>query len=117
MAGEIATKRKDWDIATMHLERAVRYEDALIYQEPADWHAPVRQALGAVLLEAGRADEAEAVFWEDLKKNPESGWSLFGLKQALEAQGKTADVALVERRFEKAWKDADVTLTSARIIK
>ena len=117
VAGEIAAKRKDWDIATMHLERAVRYEDALIYQEPADWHAPVRQALGAVLLEAGRADEAEAVFWEDLKKNPESGWSLFGLKQALEAQGKTADVALVERRFEKAWKDADVTLTSARIIK
>jgi tetratricopeptide (TPR) repeat protein len=117
VAGEIAAKKKDWDTATRLLERAVRFEDALIYQEPADWHAPVRQVLGAVLLEAGRADEAEAGFWEDLKKNPESGWSLFGLKQALEAQSKTADVDLIEQRFQKAWKDADITLTSARIIK
>ena len=115
VAGEIAARKRDWDTATRHLERAVRYEDALIYTEPADWHAPVRQTLGAVLLEAGRADEAEAVFWEDLKKNPENGWSLFGLKQALDAQGKKDDAAHVEARFQKAWKDADVTLQSARV--
>ena len=115
IAGEIAAKRKDWDRAVLHLDRAVRYEDALIYQEPADWHAPVRQNLGSVLLEAGRADEAEVVFWEDLKKNPENGWSLFGLIQALKAQGKTDDAAKVEARFRKAWQDADVRLSSARI--
>lgn len=115
VAGEIAARRKDWDAATRHLERAVRYEDALVYQEPADWHAPVRQALGAVLLEAGRGDEAESVFWEDLKKNPEGGWSLFGLKQALEQQGKKDEAAMVDERFRKAWKDADVTLTPARV--
>ena len=99
----------------LHLDRAIRYEDALIYQEPADWHAPVRQNLGAVLLAAGRADEAEAVLWEDLKKNPENGWSLFGLVEALKAQGKDADAANAEARFMKAWKDADVKLTAARI--
>ena len=115
IAGEIAAKRKDWDKAVMHLDRAIRYEDALIYQEPPDWHAPVRQNLGAVLLEAGRADEAEVVFWEDLKKNPENGWSLFGLVQALKAQGKTAEAAMAEQRFQKAWKDADVKLSTARI--
>jgi tetratricopeptide (TPR) repeat protein len=115
VAGEIAARKKDWDTATRHLERAVRFEDALIYQEPADWHAPVRQTLGAVLLEAGRADEAEAVFWEDLKKNPEQGWSLFGLKQALEAQGKKDDAALVDARLQKAWREADTVLTSARV--
>jgi tetratricopeptide (TPR) repeat protein len=115
VAGEIAARKKDWDTATHHLERAIRFEDALIYQEPADWHAPVRQTLGAVLLEAGRADEAETVFWEDLKKNPEIGWSLFGLKQALEAQGKKDEAALVEARFRKAWKEADLTLQSARV--
>jgi tetratricopeptide (TPR) repeat protein len=115
VAGEIAARKKDWDTATHHLERAIRFEDALIYQEPADWHAPVRQTLGAVLLEAGRADEAETVFWEDLKKNPESGWSLFGLKQALEAQGKKDEAALVAARFRKAWKEADLTLQSARV--
>ena len=85
VAGEIAARKKDWDTATRHLERAVRYEDALIYQEPADWHAPVRQTLGAVLLEAGRADEAEAVFWEDLKKNPENG--LVALRAEAGARG------------------------------
>jgi tetratricopeptide (TPR) repeat protein len=115
VAGEIAARRKNWDTATLHFDRAIRYEDALVYQEPADWHAPVRQNLGAVLLEAGRADEAEAVFWEDLRKNPETGWSLRGLAQALKAQGKDEDAARVEARFKKAWKDADVTLTTARI--
>ena len=115
VAGEIAAKRKDWDKAVLHLDRAIRYEDALIFQEPADWHAPVRQNLGAVLLAAGRADEAEAVFWEDLRKNAENGWSLFGLVQALKAQGKDAEAAAAEARFTKAWKDADVRLTTARI--
>ena len=72
-----------------------------IYQEPPDWHAPVRQNLGAVLLAAGRADEAEAVYWEDLRKNPGNGWALFGLLQALKAQGKNDDAALVEQRFRR----------------
>ena len=115
VAGEIAVKRRDWDRAIMHFDRAIRYEDSLIYQEPADWHAPVRQNLGAALLAAGRPDEAETVFWEDLKKNPENGWSLFGLTQALKAQGKDADAAAAEARFKKVWKDSDVTLTAARI--
>ena len=117
VAGELAAKRKDWDRALLHLERAVRFEDSLIYQEPADWHAPVRQTLGAVLLEAGRADEAEAVFWEDLRKNPENGWALFGLAQAQEAQGKKDQAAATRVRFAKAFADADVKLTSARVIK
>jgi tetratricopeptide (TPR) repeat protein len=115
VAGEIAAKRKDWDKAVLHLDRAIRFEDSLIYQEPADWHAPVRQNLGAVLLDAGRADEAEAVFWEDLKKNPETGWSLHGLMQALKTQGKDDAAAKVEERFRKAWKDADVRLAGPRI--
>jgi tetratricopeptide (TPR) repeat protein len=115
VAGEIAAKRKDWDRAVLRLDRAVRYEDALIYQEPPDWHAPVRQNLGAVLLEAGRPDEAEAVYWEDLRKNPGNGWSLLGLAQALEAQEKKDEAARVRKRFEEAWKHADFALTASRI--
>jgi tetratricopeptide (TPR) repeat protein len=110
VAGEIAVRRRQWDTALLHLERGVRFEDTLIYQEPPDWHAPVRQNLAAALLAAGRADEAEAVYWEDLKKNPENGWSLWGLTQALKAQGKTEEAALARTRFEKVWKDADITL-------
>jgi tetratricopeptide (TPR) repeat protein len=115
VAGEIAARRKDWSAAVQHLDRAVRYEDALVYQEPPDWPSPVRQTLGAVLLEAGRADEAETVYWEDLKKNPGNGWSLFGLSKALSAQGKTAEAAAVDARFKDAWKQADVTLTASRM--
>ena len=115
VAGEIAAKRKEWDTAILHLDRAVRFEDALIYQEPPDWHAPARQNLGAVLLDAGRADEAEAVFWEDLRKNPDNGWSLAGLVQALKAQGKDDDAARAEARLKKAWKDSDLALTTSRI--
>jgi tetratricopeptide (TPR) repeat protein len=111
IAGEIAVKKKDWDTAVRHLERAVRLEDALIYQEPHDWHAPARQNLAAALAAAGRLDEAETVYWEDLKRNAESGWSLAGLLTTLKAQGKNDQAAVVEGRLRKAWRDADFRRT------
>ncbi len=114
LTGEIEGAKKNYDSAVAHLERAVRLEDALVYTEPAEFHFPPRQALGAVLLDANRAAEAETVYWEDLRRNKESGWSLFGLMQALKAQGKNDDAALVEARFRKAWAAADVKLSSSR---
>ena len=114
LTGEIAAAKKNYDAAIAHLERAVRLEDALVYTEPAEFHYPPRHALGAVLLEANRPAEAETVYWEDLKRNRENGWALFGLMQALKAQGKNEEAALVESRFKKAWARADVTLTSSR---
>jgi len=114
LGGEIAAAKKNYDAAIAHLERAVRLEDALVYTEPAEFHYPPRHALGAVLLEAKRPAEAETVYWEDLKRNRENGWALFGLMQALRAQGKNDDAALVEARFKKAWARADVPLTASR---
>ena len=76
------------------------------------WYFPVRQSLGAALLAGGRP--VEAVYRDDLKRNPENGWSLFGLARSLLAQGKTADAAAVEARFPKAWACADVTLSASR---
>jgi tetratricopeptide (TPR) repeat protein len=115
LAGEIAAARKGFDAAVAHLEKAVRLEDGLVYTEPSEWHYPPRHALGAVLLEAGRVAEAETVYWEDLKRNPENGWALYGLTQALKAQGRQDDAAIVERRFDRAWARADVTLASSRM--
>jgi tetratricopeptide (TPR) repeat protein len=97
-----------------HLERAVRLEDGLLYNEPPDWYFPVRHLLGAMLMDAGRPNEAEVVYAADLRKNPENGYSLFGLKLALERQGKTDDALAVTERFNRAWADADVELTSSR---
>jgi tetratricopeptide (TPR) repeat protein len=118
LAGEIAAARGNFDLAVTHLDRAVRLEDSLedslVYTEPSEFHYPPRHALGAVLLEAGRAAEAETVYWEDLRRNRENGWALFGLLQALRAQNKTADAALTEARFKTAWARADVTLRASR---
>ena len=114
LAGEIDGAKKNYDSAVSHLERAVRLEDALVYTEPAEFHYPPRHALGALLLAAGRPAEAETVYWEDLRRNRENGWALFGLMQALKAQGKKDDAALVAARFKKAWAKADVTLTASR---
>ncbi len=112
LAGEIAAGRKDYAAAIAHLDRAVRQEDSLVYTEPTEYHYPVRQLLAAVLLDAGRAREAETVYWEDLRRNPDNGWSLQGLTRALRAQGK--DTAAVDARFKKAWANADVTLSGSR---
>lgn len=114
LSGEIDAKRGRFDAAISHLERGVRLEDTLRYNEPPDWYFPVRHYLGAVLLEAGYPAEAEVVYWEDLSKNPENGHALFGLKQASEAQGKTAQAADVEVRFTRAWAQADTALSSSR---
>ena len=114
LAGEIDATKKKYDSAIAHLERAVRLEDALVYTEPAETHYPPRHALGAILLEAGHPAEAETVYWEDLRRNKENAWSLFGLMQALKAQSKNADAALIEARFQKAWAGADVKIVSSR---
>ena len=114
LAGEIAAARGQYDVAITHLERAVRLEDGLVYTEPAEFHYPPRHALGALLLEAGRPAEAETVYWEDLRRHPSNGWALFGLAQALHAQKKTEDAAIIEARFKKAWQRSDVTLSASR---
>jgi hypothetical protein len=83
----------------------------LVYTEPAEWHYSPRLALGAILLEAGYPDEAETVYWGDLRRNRDSGWALFGLLQALHAQKKEAEADVIEAHFKKAWEHADVKLT------
>ena len=114
LAGEIAAARGNVDAAIAHLDRAVRLEDSLVYTEPAEFHFPPRLVLGAILLKAGRAAEAETVYWEHLRRNRENGWGLFGLMQALRAQNKIDDAALTEARFKTAWARADVALTASR---
>jgi tetratricopeptide (TPR) repeat protein len=114
LAGEISAARGLFDQAIAYLEHAVRLEDALVYTEPSEFSAPPRLALGAILLEAGRPAEAETVYWEDLRRNRNSGWALYGLMQALRAQNKDDQAALIEARFDKAWARADVKLSGSR---
>ena len=114
LSGEIATRQGDVDVAISHFGEAVKIEDAGLYFEPPKWYYPIRHSLGAALLKAGRHAEAEKVYLEDLHRFPENGWALFGLAQALRAQGKDAEATATEARFHKAWPDTDVTLTASR---
>jgi tetratricopeptide (TPR) repeat protein len=96
--------------AVPYWQRAVAAQDALSYDEPPDWYYPVRESLGASLLLEGKAAEAESVFREGVKRSPRNGRMLFGLMEALRAQGKNEDADLVQREFDAAWAKADATL-------
>jgi len=75
---------------------------------------PLRHAIGANLMAAGRFAEAKQVYRDDLKRLPENGWSLFGLSQALAAQQKRGtELEATRARFNKIWAKADMKITSS----
>jgi tetratricopeptide (TPR) repeat protein len=108
LSGELKYFGGDVDGAVADLTKAAEIEDSLRYIEPPDWVQPVRHSLGAILLDAGRAKEAEQVYRDDLQRNPNNGWAYFGLARALKAQGK--DASDVEEKFKRAWEHADTPL-------
>ena len=112
--GEIARKDGALDAAIVSFRRAADIEKRLPYTEPAYWHQPVSHYLGAALLQAGRPAEAEAVYRDSLTHYRRDGWALFGLAQALERQGKTAEAAAATAAHKQAFRMADITLTSSR---
>jgi tetratricopeptide (TPR) repeat protein len=112
LAGEILYRDGEIEEGLAELRKAVAAQETLKYAEPPDWLIPTRHALGAALLDARRAAEAEQVYRDDLVKLPENGWALFGLAKSLSMQNKNAEAAEFERRFRAVWKDADVTIES-----
>lgn len=100
------------DEAVAHLQAAVATQDAFHYDEPTAIPWSVRETLGAVLLTSGRPADAEKVFRDDLARNARSGRALFGLMTSLEAQGRTAEAALVRREYENAWRLATEPLAA-----
>ncbi len=114
VTAEMARAAKDYDAALAALGEAVAIEDTLPYDEPPAWHWPTRQALGAMLLAAGKPAEAEAAYREELARNPENGWSLHGLEKALRAQKRKAEADAVAARFAAAWANADFKLPDSR---
>jgi tetratricopeptide (TPR) repeat protein len=106
LAGAIARSRGDSNAAVESLKQAVAAQDALNYSEPPAWYPPVRTMLGELLLANHQAAEAEKVFREDLERNPRSGRSLGGLRDALKAQGRQYEADQIDRQFRAAWKVA-----------
>ena len=112
--GEIARLSGNLDLAIKDFTDAAALEHALPYTEPPYWHQPVSQLLGAALLQAGRAQEAEAVYRESLMSYRLDGWALYGLAQAQDAQGHHEAANATRKEFERVWQLADVKLASSR---
>lgn len=108
LQAELALRQGEAESAVALLEEAVSRQDALPYFEPPYWFASARLELGRTLLELERAEEAEAVYREDLDEYPHNGWALFGLAESLRAQGRDEDAEKVAARAEVAWQYADI---------
>ena len=108
--GEIAYRQNRFDEAFEHLRTAIERDDAMNYDEPWAWMQPARHAMGALLLEQNRLEEAEKVYRADLKRHPNNPWSLNGLAECLMKQGKNDEAARMRQQFLTAAAKADVKI-------
>jgi tetratricopeptide (TPR) repeat protein len=120
--GEIAYREGDFEQAFAHLRRSVELDDALPYDEPWGWMQPARHALGALLLEQGRTEDAEAVYRADLGlddtlsrpcRHPENVWSLHGYHECLSLLGKDDEASAVKERLDVALAEASVRIEAS----
>ncbi len=120
--GELEYRKANYDSAFAHLRRSVELYDSLPYDEPWGWMQPTRHALGALLLEQGHTEEAEAVYRADLglddtlaraNQHPNNVWSLHGYHECLERLGKTVEADALAPQLEKAISRADVPVKSS----
>ena len=115
LRGELLRTQGRMADALATLREAAAAEDTLRYNEPADWPLPVRTYLGAALLDTGDAAGAARAYREDLTTYPGNGWSLFGLAQSLDAQGRAAEADTARSSFAAAWGNADIELAASRL--
>lgn len=120
--GELEYRRGRVDAAFAHLRRSVELDDGLPYDEPWGWMQPARHALGALLLEQGRVEEAEVVYRADLGldptlpracQHPGNVWSLHGYHECLVRLGKTEAAGIVEQQLRIASAQADVPIRAS----
>jgi hypothetical protein len=120
--GEIEYRKGNYDIAFSHLRKSVELDDNLPYDEPWGWMQPTRHALGALLLEQGHVDEAEAIYRADLGldqtlsracQHPDNVWSLHGFHECLVKVGKTGEARIIKQRLDVSAAYADVPIRSS----
>lgn len=119
LEGEVSYRKGDFDEAFDHLRRSVELDDSLPYDEPWGWMQPTRHALGALLLEQDRIDEAEAVYRADLGfddtlaracQHPNNVWSLHGMHECLLRLGRDNEAKLLKSQLDIALARADVEI-------
>ncbi|MFT5221140.1 MAG: tetratricopeptide (TPR) repeat protein [Planctomycetota bacterium] len=119
LEGELSYRKGDFDAAFDQLRRSVELDDTLPYDEPWGWMQPTRHALGALLLEQERIEEAAAVYRADLGfdgtlarpcQHPNNVWSLHGLHECLQKLGHNEEAGILKPQLDIALARADVTI-------
>ncbi|MEP1199573.1 hypothetical protein [Tateyamaria sp.] len=122
MRGEIAFKAGRKAEGLDHLRAAVACDDNLLYEEPWSWPQPTRHALGALLMEAGEHEEAEAVYRADLgldgklprpSQHPRNVWALHGLHECLQRRGETVEITHIKGLLDQATARADIAIRAS----
>jgi len=121
LEGEISYRKGDFEAAFESLRQAVALEDVLSYSDPPAWKQPSRHALGALLLEQGRTEEAEEVFRDDLgfgklsrrRARINNVWGLHGLHECLERNGKHDQARIIRVQRDIAMASADVPIKAS----
>ncbi len=120
--GEVEYRHGNYRVAFVHLRKAVELDDNLPYDEPWGWMQPARHALGALLLEQGRVDEAAVIYRADLgldntlsrpSQHPDNVWSLQGYVECLHRLGKHEEAGAMELRLNLAKARADVEINAS----
>jgi tetratricopeptide (TPR) repeat protein len=120
--GEVEYRKGNIEAAFEHLRRAVRMEDGLEYDEPWSWMQPTRHALGALLLEQDRVEEATQVYREDLGYDPAIGraywhpdnvWALHGYHECLTRLGRMDEAAIIRQRLTLAEARTDIPVQAS----
>jgi len=122
MLGEIEYRKENYDAAFAHLRQSVYLDDNLLYAEPWGWMQPTRHALGALLLEQNRTEEALKVYRADLgldatlsrpSQHPENVWALHGYTECLDKVGRLDEAATIKARLAIASARADVPINAS----
>ena len=115
LQGEFFSAHGEYLKAVNSFQKGVNLEDKNNYTEPPDWAQPMRHYLGAALLKSGKFQEAEQTYRRDLKWNQNNGWSLYGLHQSLELQGKEKESEEIYKQWNIAWKASDIKIKASHL--
>lgn len=122
LLGELEYHKGNTETAFDHLRASVNLDDSLPYDEPWGWMQPARHALGALLIEQGQYEEAEAVYRADLGldatlsracQHPGNVWSLHGLHECLTQRGEEVEARQVKLQLDKALARAEVPIKAS----
>ncbi|TFI20887.1 hypothetical protein [Streptomyces sp. 4R-3d] len=120
--GELHYREGEYDLAFAALERSIALDDGLPFDEPWGWMQPTRHAYGALLLEQGRVEEAEAVYRADLglddtlprpSRHPGNVWALHGFHECLVRLGRTGEARIISHQLTLATALADVPINAS----